>query len=59
MGGMMSVVVLALLMVPVFFVVVRRTFSKRAPEEATAAPADVAGPIRRWLSFALRWKNQS
>lgn len=39
MGGMIAVVVLALLMVPVFFVGVLKAFSKQAREEARAAIA--------------------
>jgi multidrug efflux pump len=35
MGGMIAVVVLALLMVPVFFVAVRRTFSRRSRNDET------------------------
>ncbi len=37
MGGMIAVVILALLMVPVFFVVVQRLFSRAAREEAKRA----------------------
>ena len=54
MGGMISVVVLALLMVPVFFVVVQRLFSRAADAEPAAqaeggatnadAPATIAPP---------------
>ena len=53
MGGMMSVVVLALLMVPVFFVVVRRTFGKRGPgrEARRRSPADAR---RRCADGSLR-----
>ena len=39
MGGMIAVVVLALLMVPVFFVGVLKAFSKKAREEAAVAVA--------------------
>jgi multidrug efflux pump len=45
MGGMIAVVILALLLVPVFFVVVQRLFSRAAREEgrAEAAP-EIYGP---------------
>ncbi|MGB3865005.1 MAG: multidrug efflux RND transporter permease subunit [Xanthobacteraceae bacterium] len=43
MGGMIAVVVLALLLVPVFFVTVQRLFSRAAREEARARPADEIG----------------
>jgi multidrug efflux pump len=39
MGGMIAVVVLALIMVPVFFVVVQRLFARRAAKEADTAPS--------------------
>jgi Na+/melibiose symporter-like transporter len=45
MGGMIAVVVLALLMVPVFFVVVQRLFSK-ADREAAADGASLAPSLR-------------
>ncbi len=47
MGGMIAVVVLALLMVPVFFVFVQRLFSRKVREEEraeTASSPDVYGP---------------
>jgi multidrug efflux pump len=34
MGGMIAVVVLALIMVPIFFVVVQRVFERRVPAKA-------------------------
>jgi multidrug efflux pump len=42
MGGMIAVVILALLMVPVFFVSVQGTFSRRARQELRTAAADTA-----------------
>jgi len=50
MGGMIAVVVLALLMVPVFFVVVERLFT-RAPREKTRSWKD-------WLRFRRRRMQQ-
>ncbi|MBN8971661.1 MAG: multidrug efflux RND transporter permease subunit [Rhizobiales bacterium] len=45
MGGMIAVVILALLMVPVFFVFVQRLFSRAAREEGRAKTApEVYGP---------------
>ena len=42
MGGMIAVVVLALLMVPVFFVVVQKLFTRRGKDDADpVAPAIV------------------
>src|SRR4029453_15027060 len=60
MGGMMSVVVLALLLVPIFFFVVGGTFGKREAEagEGAETPTRDATPVRKWLSSALRWKGQ-
>ncbi len=51
MGGMIAVVILALLMVPVFFVVVQRAFSKKteadiAEEEAERRHAEAAGEFK-------------
>ena len=47
MGGMIAVVVLALIMVPIFFVVVSRVFDRRAkdpkPARAEAEPAPQLG----------------
>src|SRR4029453_4846966 len=43
MGGMIAVVVLALLMVPVFFVVVQRLFARRKTRDA--APTTASVPI--------------
>jgi len=40
MGGMIAVVILALLMVPVFFVVVQRLFSRKQPGEETEPSTD-------------------
>jgi multidrug efflux pump len=48
MGGMIAVVVLALLMVPVFFVAVRRMFSRRVRNNEMAdeaSTADDAAPV--------------
>ncbi len=56
MGGMIAVVILALLMVPIFFVFVRRTFSKAEADPAAAAAVSETAP-RKWWSFALRWKS--
>jgi multidrug efflux pump len=47
MGGMIAVVVLALLMVPVFFVVVQKLFTRRGTDDAdpgapTIVPAEMA-----------------
>jgi multidrug efflux pump len=47
MGGMIAVVVLALLMVPVFFVVVQKLFTRRGKDDAdpvapTIVPAEMA-----------------
>ena len=42
MGGMIAVVILALLMVPVFFVAVQRTFSRSEAEPQVAASAPSA-----------------
>ena len=39
MGGMIAIVVLALIMVPVFFVVVQKLFARRAAKEAGTAPS--------------------
>ena len=45
MGGMIAVVILALLLVPVFFVVVQRLFSRAAREEGRAeAASEIYGP---------------
>jgi len=44
MGGMIAVVVLALLMVPVFFVFVQRTFNRDARQELKAAEAGLPAP---------------
>jgi multidrug efflux pump len=47
MGGMIAVVILALLLVPVFFVFVQRLFSRAAREEARSQPSsasDAYGP---------------
>jgi multidrug efflux pump len=41
MGGMIAVVILALLMVPVFFVAVQAVFNRRAREELRARPGKV------------------
>jgi multidrug efflux pump len=40
MGGMIAVVILALLMVPVFFTVVQRTFSKKTEADLQAEAAE-------------------
>ena len=45
MGGMIAVVVLALLMVPVFFVVVQRAFSRSETEPKVAASAPRAAVV--------------
>ena len=48
MGGMIAVVILALLMVPVFFVVVQKLFTRRGkdmtpiPSRTTIVPAEMA-----------------
>jgi multidrug efflux pump len=42
MGGMIAVVILALRMVPVFFTVVQRTFSKKTEADIREAEADTA-----------------
>ena len=48
MGGMIAVVILALIMVPVFFVVVQKLFTRRGkdddadPVAPTIAPAEMA-----------------
>ena len=45
MGGMIAVVILALLLVPVFFVWIQRLFSRAAREESRKVPAgEVYGP---------------
>jgi multidrug efflux pump len=43
MGGMIAVVILSLLMVPVFFVAVQRTFSRKRRGSPAAKPADASG----------------
>ena len=45
MGGMIAVVVLALLMVPVFFVAVQRAFSRSETEPQVAASAPRAAVV--------------
>ena len=47
MGGMIAVVVLALLMVPVFFVAVRHTFARRAHESEATDETPIADEERR------------
>jgi multidrug efflux pump len=48
MGGMIAVVVLALLMVPVFFVMVQRLFSKAEREAAQADGNEASSPRGLW-----------
>ena len=45
MGGMIAVVILALLMVPVFFVFVQKLFSKSAEEPQDEAKLNELGPV--------------
>ncbi|MCK9907744.1 multidrug efflux RND transporter permease subunit [Microbacteriaceae bacterium K1510] len=45
MGGMIAVVILALLMVPLFFVVVQKFFSRATAEESEAADAESFGRL--------------
>jgi multidrug efflux pump len=51
MGGMIAVVVLALIMVPVFFVAVQKLFARREQEERhpapTVAPVEVVDSAQR------------
>jgi multidrug efflux pump len=47
MGGMIAVVILALLMVPVFFVIVQAAFDRRARKELRAAEPDAAAVERK------------
>jgi multidrug efflux pump len=44
MGGMIAVVILALLMVPVFFVSIQRLFSLKDRETGSAVGAEIVGP---------------
>jgi multidrug efflux pump len=44
MGGMIAVVILALLMVPVFFVSVMRFFARGGEAKKSAATAELHGP---------------
>jgi multidrug efflux pump len=57
MGGMMAVVVLALLFVPIFFVFVRQTFSRSEANPAETPAVTEPAVSRKWWSFALRSKG--
>jgi multidrug efflux pump len=47
MGGMVAVVILALLLVPVFFVAVRHTFARRAHESEATEETAITDEERR------------